>query len=237
MNYQIIKDEKAFKKFIEYLPVLHEGECYYVCLFARKKYHSSAANDKSQCKRFVATSKEWLERKVRQLEVPVGNYKNKNGTDIHEDSLALYININPRSFKKAQKGLLKTLVDKVLEPNNLQNVNALSLSELQKAKSGAMVVDFDFDTNYNFHYFWNHMGLKEILNHEGFDVIKTRGGFHLLVNPFVVHQVKNWHHAISKIQYCDVAGDNLIPFVGCCQGNFVPRLEIIQGQTIKDQDA
>jgi len=88
MNYKIILNEDELLSFIEWLPKLEEGECYYLTLFARKKYHESAMHDKSQCKRATATRKEWLYKKIRQMELVDGAYTNRNGTPVHNDSLA-----------------------------------------------------------------------------------------------------------------------------------------------------
>lgn len=224
MTIEIVKDEEAFEDFIEFLPNLEEGECYYVCLFARKKYHSSANNDKTSCKRFTATSKEWLEIKVRQLETKKGAYKNKDGTAVHEDALALYINVNPRSFKKAQKNLLIALANKITEISNYQNPSSLALSEIQRAKSRTVYVDFDFDTDKPYSHF--EKDILNIINEEAINVIKTRGGFHVLVAPDkVIHEYKsNWYQNLTKFKECDVAGDNLIPFVGTRQGDSIPYL-------------
>ena len=143
MNYKIILDIDELKRFLHWLPDLEPGECYYVCLFARKKYHLSAHNDKTQCKRFTATSKLWLLKKIKQLEIPLGCFTNKDGSSVHNDSLALYISVNPRSFMKAQRILIKKLADTIAENKFELNPYSLSMSAIQKAKSRTALVDFD----------------------------------------------------------------------------------------------
>ena len=90
-NYKIVLDEVELENFIVWLPELLEGECYYLTLFARRKYHNSAMHDKSQCKRVTANSKEWLYKKILQMELAEGAYTNRNGSPVHNDSLALSI--------------------------------------------------------------------------------------------------------------------------------------------------
>lgn len=223
MNYEIIKDPQALMDFINWLPDLEPHECYYIALFARKKYHFSAKNDKTQCKRLTATSKEWLIRKIRQLECPIGTYVNKDGSRIHEDSLALYISINPRSLPSAQKVLIKKLADTLSENLTHLNPSSLAMSSIQKSKSRTVFVDFDFDEvefesiSYLF---------KGQINKEAYFRIKTRGGFHLMVSPSKVHEKykKTWYNYIASFASCDVKGDNLIPVPGCTQGGFTPIL-------------
>jgi hypothetical protein len=55
-------------------------------------------------------------------------------------------------------------------------------------------------------------------------VLKTRGGFHLIVDLEKIKGVKtNWHKELSALPGCDVKGaDNLTPVSGCTQGGFVP---------------
>lgn len=216
-NYKIILDEEELYNFISWLPELEVGECYYVVLFARKKYHSSAKNDKSQCRRFTATSKEWLIKKIKQLEIPLGTYTNKDGSAVDNSALALYITVNLRSFMGAQRLLLKKLADTITANSEHANPSALAMSSIQKAKSRTIYVDFDFDG----------VELHEIdLNKDAYEIIQTRGGYHILVNPVKVDDKykKTWYNNIKDLAGCDVKGDNLIPVPGCIQGDFCLRL-------------
>lgn len=221
MNYKIIKDEEKLKEFINWLPELDNHETYYVCLFARSKYcDNEITSDKQQLKRFTS-NKEYLFDKIKQLEVKIGCYKHK-GTSIPERSLALYINPNPRDFEKAAKNSLIELAKKITEPYNGYNPHQLVLSNIQKSASSKRYMDFDFD-GVEVDYVLNK--LENSLNKDCLTVLKTRGGFHLLVelNKIDKKYIKSWYNSIKNIEGCDVSGDNLIPVVGCTQGEFIPH--------------
>ena len=143
MNYQIIADEEQVRAFIDWLPTLQENEKYYISLFARKKYTDDPRikSDKAQLKRFTS-SKEKLIEKIRQLEIPLGYWK-LNGVEAPQNSLALYIFVNPRNMKQATEMLGKKCWD-LMKGTNF-NIHAEALSCIQKSKSRTCYVDFDID--------------------------------------------------------------------------------------------
>lgn len=222
-NYKIIQDKKAFEEFIEWLPELWDGEQYYFSLFARKKYDSTGVvkSDKSQIARGTA-KKEWLYDKIKKLEVEVGSYRT-NGEPIPQESLALYILPNPRSMKKASIKTAKMILDNI-DKDKYQNPKSIALNAVQVSKSRAVFVDFDFDVEPNPLFKLRLFELAEEAtgNKESFDVIQTRGGYHVLVRPKLCNN-KKWHQELSKNSYVDQKGDLLLPVVGCCQGGFVPK--------------
>ena len=221
MNYKIIKDENLLKSFMDWLPELNYSETYYCCLFARSKYcDGEITSDKQQLKRFTS-KKEHLLDKIKQLEVEIGCYKHK-GNPIPERSLALYINPNPRDFEKAAKNSLIELAKKITEPYNGYNPHQLVLSNIQKSSSNRRYIDFDFD------YITQEdllNGLDGKINKECVNILKTKGGFHVLIEIDKIENQykKSWYNSIKSINGSDVTGDNLIPVVGCTQGEFVPH--------------
>lgn len=234
-NYQIITDEKLLDDFIhKYLSPCNENETYYCCLFARSKYakNEDGSNkfphiktDKAQLKRFLSTP-DYLKQKIRQLETAYGNYLTKDGDPVPQEALALYINPNPRSQKKAMFKLMKRLID-IQECNGQGfNINAEALSAVQKSKSTTVYIDFDIDSkDIDLSY------LKTILPEHSFNILETRGGYHIMIRKDMLDlsiiggskAVYNWYQLIKEHYTVDQVGDNMIPVPGTYQGGFTPR--------------
>jgi hypothetical protein len=95
------------------------------------------------------------------------------------------------------------------------------MTEIQKASGKKVYFDLDYDqVDYT-------EVMAQVAQHINLDCVtslKTRGGFHLLVELAKIDQqyAKTWHQKLSSIAGCDVRGDNLIPVPGCTQGDFVP---------------
>lgn len=226
-NYQIIINKARLEAFIQKLPDLQKDETYYLCLFARSKYAKDIAHissDKQQCKRFTSDKMRMVE-KILQLEIPKGRYRQK-GNELPQEALALYINPNPRSFSKAAKASLKTFADLVTREYSGYNPHQEVMSEIQKAKSRTVYMDFDFD---NAPMMQTIETVLKSVNRNAVNVLTTRGGFHILIEVDKVEPEyrRTWYNAIKAIPGCDVTGDNMIPVPGCYQGGFVPEFKTI----------
>lgn len=217
MNYKIMQDEDKLKSFINWLPDLKENETFYLSLFARKKYYKDLikSNDKTQLKRFTA-NKENMFDKIKQLEISIGSYK-LNNIDAPQESLVLYINPNPRCMKKATFLMGKKCWELIQNQN--YNLHAEALSCIQQSKSYSNTITFDIDSK--------EVDLElinNIINIESYNIMETRGGYHLLINPkLVVSNIKNWYQEIKKLYpSIDVTGDMMSPVPGTIQGGFIP---------------
>ena len=228
MNYKVITDEKLLDEFIEWLPELQDNECYYLCLFARSKYCKNEdgtnkfphiKSDKSQLKRFVATNKNWIKHKIRQLEVAEGAYTGKHDIAIPQEGLALYITPNPRSMERAMFTLMRRLIDIQQCKGENYNINSEALSAIQKSPSRKVYFDLDLDD------------IKIIridgtkINKDCLHFLETRGGLHILVELGKVAPEfkKTWYQYMTKNFNIDIKGDCMIPVPGTYQGGFTPK--------------
>jgi hypothetical protein len=230
MNYQVIKDEEKFKEFIEWLPELEKGEAYYVCLFARNKYCSEIvhiSSDKAQLKRFT-TTKDYLFQKVKQLEIEVGSYWQKQ-TPVPQEALALYISPNPRSYEKATKKSVLKLVELITRPYDGYNPHQEVMSEIQKACSRKIRLNIDIDIIKELKPIdvigSFKISVYNVINESACTWLLTRGGFHLLIEYSKIEPqfIKTWYKDVTTIVQADQLGDNMIPVPGCTQGNFIPK--------------
>lgn len=227
MNYEIIRDENLLKDFISWLPELRADEKYYLHLLARSKYEKNKdllKKDKLCLKRII-TDKKFMFRKIWQLETPIGSY-DIDGQIVPQTSLALYISPNPRSMLKASKNLLKVLADKITEDYDGYNPSALSLTAIQKTCSRRIFGDFDFDV-IDDKVSDTLQKIKQIINPECLTLVKTRGGFHALVEygKMDSQYSRSFHNGFKSIEGCDVVEpeNSLIPCLGTVQSEFIPH--------------
>lgn len=218
MTYEIIKDAQLLRDFIEWLPDLQEGEKFYCCLFARKKYlPSMKSSDKSQLRRFLSDKKR-LFNKIEQLEVKMGAYKIK-GEPAPPESLVLYINPNPRSLEKAAFDSIIQLTELLKRKNKNINPQQEVMSTIQKSVGNKVYLDFDIDDKD-----FDLNQLDGVLNRSCLRIVQTRGGYHVLVKLDEIEpQFKKTFYQNMMALGVDQSGDQLLPVPGCTQGGFMPR--------------
>lgn len=219
-NYKIINNPDAVKEFIDWLPDLKDNEKFYLSLFARKKYCRDVidSNDKTQLKRFTS-DKERMFDKLNQLELTLGKWRIK-GKEAPQESLVLYIHPIPRDMRIATNKMGKKCWDLIENKNYNLVAEAMSCVQSSKSKSVKLVTfdidDSDADMSY----------LNEIFPFKCYDYIKTRGGYHVIVNTKKIKMDfrKNWYMEIKNYYNIeDKCGDIMSPFPGTIQGGHVPE--------------
>lgn len=225
MNYQVITDEAKLIDFINWLPELQPNEKYYLSLFSRLKYakESGLKSDKCQLKRFTS-DKARLLSKIKQLEVPLGAYTQRDLV-IPQESLALYITVNPRNMFKATVNTMVKLAESIRDNNVLMNPHQEALSEIQKSKGTIHYVDFDIDESNESKLANLVKEIKLYINEDAITWLKTRGGLHVLVNVSKVSDKykRTYFKNIANLSQVDQKGDLLIPVVGTFQGGYTPN--------------
>lgn len=230
MNYSIIKNLKLLEEFVEWLPPLTSDTCYYFCLFARSKYAKNddgtnkfphIKTDKSQLARWTVHNKKDIITKIKQKEVAVGAYKTKDGDDIPQEALALYMTPNPRSQSKAMLTAMKRFCDIIGSKGEGFNIHQEALSAIQKSPAKKIFFDLDFDEVTPLEV---RADIEGTINNSACNYLITRGGFHLLVELSRIEKKysKSWYKNICSLGP-DIKGDNMIPVPGTYQGGFIPH--------------
>lgn len=224
-KYKVIVNESILSDFINWLPDLQPNETFYLCLFARNKYCKDIVHinsDKGQLKRFTSDKSRMI-KKIRQLETEVGTYFQKD-IAIPQEALALYINPNPRDLERAAKSAMIRLAELITKPYNGYNPHQEVLSEIQKSRGRKIFFDLDFDLVDEDSMDRLHAYFDEVLNRDAFEILITRGGFHLIVQPSKIDPglTKTWYNKLAALKECDVRGDNMIPVPGTYQGGHIP---------------
>lgn len=221
-HYKIITDYIVLTKFIESLPELMPHEVYYFCLFGRHKYDKAFPNtrDSGQLARLIARDKSEFLNKLQRLETPLGSYA-RNGIAASQEAIAVYMAMNPRSLIKANQALLVELAKRFAAGETDFNPITLANTEIHRATDRKFIVDFDFDDVEPAEHLPQ---IQAALPDGSYRILKTRGGFHLLVELDKVNGLRTWHKTIAGLPKCDVRGSNtLTPIPGCTQGGFTPH--------------
>lgn len=225
MNYKIITDIEKLEQFINWLPNLEKDEVFYFALFARKKYLRKdqvdlLKSDKAQLARGTAT-KDRLISKIKKLEVPLGTYT-IGDKPVPENTLALYITPNPRCLRRASLKTAKMVLEDI-DKGRVRNPKAIAMDAIQVSKSKTFIVDFDFDiVNENYDKHIGDIVYEATGNEDCFNILKTRGGYHVLVDPSLATD-KKWYQNLTKNNNIDQTGDLLLPVAGCIQGGSTPK--------------
>lgn len=236
MNYEIIKNPEELKAFIDWLPELTDKNKYYVSLFARNKYNGTPGlkADKQQLKRFL-TCKKRMFNKIQQLEVKKGLYM-VGDIEINEESLALYISLNPRNMIGSTAEFKFQLAEAEKNGKVIDNISDFGMNVIQNTSVKGRG-DWDLDlTKLGLLVDRGIMlesvkeNLSEIINLDAVAILETHGGFHLLIDAKLVAPEfqKTWFQKVcslgNKFYKIQKNNSDLIPVPGCIQGGRYPKM-------------
>lgn len=217
-KYKLILNEENFDNFINWLPELGKDEWYQISIMSRKKYDSELiqTNDQNQLLRAVV-KKDMIKKRIKEFEREVGTLFYKK-YPISQQSLVCYINPNPRCMQKANKLLLRQLIE-LVDASGF-NIVKEAKDACQKAKSKSNFVHFEVDEK-NI-----DLDLTHCLSIGDYTWIETRGGYHLLVNTANLQGNKLWYQSVVN-QFkglIDKTGDMYTPIPGTYQGGFEVKM-------------
>lgn len=226
---KLINNEIQLLEFIDWLPDLEPHERYFVCVFSRRKYSSDKSiPSQLQLKRIVCR-KDQIFRKIKSAEQLTFYYKDKEGNEkvIPQDSLCVYISINPRDNKKAVNKLQKDLIDIVYSDKYDINLINKTYSHIQSSRGTHHFLCHDFDIE-NREELLKVIKKKNIINLDCLHLIYTRGGVHITVKKEDINWklYPKWFTNLRKLDGYDriPTSEDLTPIPGTYQGGFTPQL-------------
>ena len=240
----LIQDEKQFNNFVDnILPELKDDEVYFISLSARNKYFTNEEREKyalgrtEMFSRQIAKSKEQLKTyTIKKLEASLSYKTTKNGLQIPEKALVVYININPSSMIKAYQlfqGEMNREVNDImnaLKNNKKPNYDRTLIQErllmncIQKSSGEKHYIDIDCDTKEPkiLHFLSKELCGAEIK----FSIIETQGGYHFLLKKNTLPKGFNLQGLLNDAISTDtnnseimINGNVMIPVPGTLQAN------------------
>jgi len=164
------------------------------------------------------TFEEKLLQNIKRLEVAVGTYQLKD-IPAPQESLAFYINPNPRDLQKATYDGIIRLTELLKRGKTDIEPHIEMMNCIHKSVNKKVYLDFDVDEPD-----FDLLQLKDIINTSCLKILKTRGGFHVLVKLSEIESQykKSFYQKITALGV-DQVGDIMLPVAGCTQGGFTPR--------------
>ncbi len=179
---------------------LTRDECFYLMLMSRNKYLTEEERKKTDLGRANIVTRQILHsletkdviQALRKMECAYGAYTDRSGNPIPNECLIPYLTYNPVSPIKAFSDTQRCFVEYLLELDNrtgdksntydrLSKIDSQYRTQLQHAFSRKVLLDFDFDIPEGASRVVLEFTDRLTQNGAKSFVVKTRGGFHVLV--------------------------------------------------------
>jgi len=232
MTYNVIRDKEKLIDFIKWLPDLKRGETYYLALHSRDRWAKTFKSD-TILRRIFCTKKN-MYNEIEKLEVKLGAYKMLMGNSWKDDdiektdeSLILFIAINPRCLKKAKINIGKELFDNM--DNDELNILNTVVSEIYRSIPDRTYYQLDYVGNTEEEI---RVLLTKNINMDCVKIIQTKSGYHVLIEFDLIKKkyLHTWYNSI--VLNLEVEADNydayqnelLLPVPGTTHGGFCPMM-------------
>jgi hypothetical protein len=240
-NYQFIKDEALLKEFYDNVVIpLKKDEVYFLMLSARKKYCDESIElrkGSDMLKRITLRKNNFDSFRNCILElfasVLVGCYRDKNDQPIPLNAFVVYMTTNPRNTRRACLGVVKKITEGLLNIETSLNLENIVMSEIHKTCIGKTYIDFDCDIGKKDDGEQVRLFIEKSLGESEFHSIKTRGGYHILLNVEKIDKkiknnfyqtIKEYSFTLNDSEIEFKGKDNMIPIPGVTQGGFCPYI-------------
>ena len=233
----LIHDEAQFDAFLDWLPEPGADERFFLSLSARSKYLNDAEREAfdlgrtEMFSRVTAHDKPGIKYALQKMQASLLYRRTRNGSEIPAKSLVVYINLDPSSMVQAcQQFMLqvqKAMADnlRALQQGRtpdfhvFQSAERQLLNAIQKAHGRKRMLDIDIDTH-DPEILDNLIGFIETTP---YGLIKTRGGYHLLLDQAFWTAKKNIHakcQELSELANAEVCinPNRMVPLPGTLQG-------------------
>jgi hypothetical protein len=238
---KLIQNESKLRDFCELiLPELTNNECFFVMLSARNKYLTedqkktiNLRKGSDMLARVLCNSNDYNEvrRSILKMTPVEGLYTDAAGNDIPDNLYTVYITPNPRSVTKATPEIISNLVNSLVNQGNPTNINNAVYSEIHKSCSRKIYYDLDIDLKEGEELQKILEDIKEFIPIPALNVVRTRGGAHVLVNlkNLASPYDKTWYNNILQLKDkyksdIEMKAETMVPVIGAVQGGFVPYL-------------
>lgn len=237
MLYNFLRDERELTLFAEsVLPEVEADECFLLMLCARRKYLTEEEKARVQLgeakslRREVVTDRGKLLHKVKELCVPSGLYKDRDGHPIPPHAFAVYVTPNPRSTRKAAVRMIANLAEGLAEGRPLR-LESLMKTLVHGSVSRKIYLDLDVDPAGEDDWQLIVTQIKTILGETPTHVVQTCNGAHVLVQTRHLDRVvkRTFYKQLQELSkgmegLVEIRGDAMVPVPGTTQGGATPLL-------------
>ena len=231
MLYDFLRDERELGSFVEtVLPDVKADECFLLMLCARRKYLTEdektrlVLGENAALRREVVSERGKLLHRVKELCVPTGLYKDRNGCPIPQHAFAIYVTPNPRSNKKAAVGTIAELAEALAQGRPIR-LESLVKTQLHRAVSRKIYLDLDVDPAGADQWQGIVAKARAILGQTPTHVIQTRTGAHVLVRTQQLDRLvkQTFYRQLQELRgqmegLLEIRGDAMVPVPGTSQG-------------------